>query len=205
MFYSRSSKDETTFTSDRNERYNMSDDPQFKVSWPEGTELKIDKQHLFEMRKSLEIQFKYIIYNQPGFNKFHSLGKTSFYQHFKTPDGIDFGVCNLYWDKDADDKIDYADENGNIISKQVGGWCVRWLTKQEFDNIPEEDSVISPEGKKKIEDAFEEKLNGNILKKFTKKKADKKVLPIKIKKFSTLNLVDYIILLIFIFPFKFFH
>ena len=43
MFYSRSSKDETTFTSDRNERYNMSDDPQFKVSWPEGTELKIDK------------------------------------------------------------------------------------------------------------------------------------------------------------------
>ena len=62
MFYSRSSKDETTFTSDRNERYNMSDDPQFKVSWPEGSELKIDKQHLFEMRKSLEIQFKYIIY-----------------------------------------------------------------------------------------------------------------------------------------------
>ena len=188
MFYSRSSKDETTFTSDRNERYNMSDDPQFKVSWPEGTELKIDKQHLFEMRKSLEIQFKYIIYNQPGFNKFHSLGKTSFYQHFKTPDGIDFGVCNLYWDKDADDKIDYADENGNIISKQVGGWCVRWLTKQEFDNIPEEDSVISSEGKKKIEDAFEEKLSGNILKKFTKKNADRNVLPISIKKFSTLNL-----------------
>tara|TARA_Y100000593_G_scaffold7109_1_gene13367 strand:+ start:8342 stop:8851 length:510 start_codon:yes stop_codon:yes gene_type:complete len=136
----------------------MSDDPQFKVSWPEGVELKIDRKHLFEMRKALEIQFKYIIYNQPGFNKFHSLGKTSFYQHFKTSDGIDFGVCNLYWDKDADDKIDYADKDGNIISKQVGGWCVRWLTKQEFDNMPEEDSVISPEGKRKIEDAFEEKL-----------------------------------------------
>ena len=40
--------------------------------------------------------------------------------------------------------------------------------------------------------AFEEKLRGNILKKFTKKKADKKVLPISIRKFSTLNLFDYV-------------
>ena len=58
----------------------MSDDekPEFKVSWPEGTQLRIDKEHLFEMRKALETQFKYIIYKQPGFNKFHSMGKTNF-------------------------------------------------------------------------------------------------------------------------------
>ena len=69
--------------------------------------------------------------------------------------------------------------NGNIISKQVGGWRVRWLTKQEFDNMPEEDSVISPEGKKKIEDAFEEKLKQAALanlKRFQKEEREKQEL-----------------------------
>ena len=53
--------------------------------------------------------------------------------------------------------------------------------------------------------AFEEKLSGIILKKFTKKNADRKVLPISIKKFSTLNVVDFEFYLIFIFTFKFSH
>ena len=132
--------------------------PEYQITWPEGAELKMDPKHLMEIRNSLETQFKMMIYKQPGFKYFPSMGNTNFFQHFRTNDGIDFGVCHLYWDKDADDKIDYADKDGNIISKQVGGWCVRWLTKQEFDNMPEEDSVISPEGKRKIEDAFEEKL-----------------------------------------------
>ena len=52
---------------------------------------------------------------------------------------------------------------------------------------------------------FEEKLKGIILKKFTKKNADRKVLPIRIKKFSILNFVDYEFCLIFIFTFKSFH
>ena len=155
----------------------MSDDekPEFKVSWPEGTQLRIDKEHLFEMRKALETQFKYIIYKQPGFNKFHSMGKTNFFQHFRTPDGIDFGVCNLYWDKDANDNIDYADEYGNIISKQIGGWCVRWFTKAEFDAMGH-DNVVGDDPK---EDEFAESLRKVALanlKKFQKKHEERKEL-----------------------------
>jgi ubiquinone biosynthesis protein COQ9 len=49
----------------------------------------------------------------------------------------------------------------------------------EFDNMPEEDSVISPEGKKKIEDAFEEKLKQAALanlKRFQKEEREKQEL-----------------------------
>ena len=143
----------------------MSDEegkPQSKVAWPDGAELKIDGKHLLQMRAALEKQFKHIVYNQPEFNTFRSMGKTNFFQHFRTPDGIDFGVCHLYWDENADDGIDHVDEDGNIIPKN-GGWCIKWHTKAEFDKLSNKESIISTEGMETIHNAFAEKLRTTAL------------------------------------------
>ena len=99
--------------------------PEYQITWPEGAELKMDPKHLMEIRNSLETQFKLMIYKQPGFKFFPSLGNTNFFQHFRTNDGIDFGVCHLYWDKDATDNIDFIDENGKVEERR-GGWRVRF-------------------------------------------------------------------------------
>ena len=108
--------------------------PDYQITWPEGAELKMDPKHLMEIRNSLETQFKLMIYKQPGFKFFPSLGNTNFFQHFRTNDGIDFGVCHLYWDKDATDNIDFIDENGKVEERR-GGWRVRWLPKGCYEVV----------------------------------------------------------------------
>ena len=85
--------------------------PEYQITWPEGAELKMDPKHLMEIRNSLETQFKLMIYKQPGFKFFPSLGNTNFFQHFRTNDGIDFGLCHLYWEIDATHNIAFIDEN----------------------------------------------------------------------------------------------
>ena len=75
----------------------------------------MDERSFQEMRKGLEIQFKYILYRKPGFKFFHSIGNWNFFQRFKSDDGkIDFGVLHVYWDKDAENMIDYVDKEGNF-------------------------------------------------------------------------------------------
>ena len=130
--------------------------PEYQITWPEGAELKMDPKHLMEIRNSLETQFKLMIYKQPGFKFFPSLGNTNFFQHFRTNDGIDFGVCHLYWDKDATDNIDFIDENGKVEERR-GGWRVRWLPKGCYEVIGEP-SPISTEGYKKVAKAMAERL-----------------------------------------------
>ena len=58
---------------------------QYKFEWPKGAELKMDKKDLDEIKKTLELQFKHIIYSQPGFKYYPAMGNTNFFQHFKTP------------------------------------------------------------------------------------------------------------------------
>ena len=130
--------------------------PEYQITWPEGAELKMDPKHLMEIRNSLETQFKLMIYKQPGFKFFPSLGNTNFFQHFRTNDGIDFGVCHLYWDKDATDNIDFIDENGKVEERR-GGWRVRWLPKGCYEVVGDP-SPISTEGYKKVAKAMAERL-----------------------------------------------
>ena len=130
--------------------------PEYQITWPEGAELKMDPKHLMEIRNSLETQFKLMIYKQPGFKFFPSLGNTNFFQHFRTNDGIDFGVCHLYWDKDATDKIDFIDEDGKVEERR-GGWRVRWLPKGCYEVVGDP-SPISEEGYKKIATAMAERI-----------------------------------------------
>jgi hypothetical protein len=110
--------------------------PKFRIKWPEGSQIKLESEHLLTIRRSLEAQFKYYLYSQPNFKNFHKEGKYSFFQHFQTEDGIDFGVINVFWDSSIkDDNIDYIDSNGNIMEKSQGGWRSRWFTRNEFDGM----------------------------------------------------------------------
>ena len=110
--------------------------PRFRIQWPEGAQLKMEKEHLLQIRKSLELQFKFYLYGQPDFKNFHKEGKFSFFEHFKTTENIDFGILNVFWDSSiTDDNIDYIDSNGNIMDKSPGGWRSRWFTKSEFDSM----------------------------------------------------------------------
>ena len=97
-----------------------------------------------------------MIYKQPGFKFFPSLGNTNFFQHFRTNDGIDFGVCHLYWDKDATDNMDFIDENGKVEERR-GGWRVRWLPKGCYEVVGDP-SPISTEGYKKVAKAMAERV-----------------------------------------------
>jgi len=113
--------------------------PRFRIKWPEGSQIKLEPEHLLTIRRSLEAQFKFYLYGQPNFKEFHTTGKLSFFQHFQTEDGIDFGVLNVFWDNSIkDDNIDYIDSNGNIMEKSQGGWRARWFTRNEFDGMNSE-------------------------------------------------------------------
>ena len=92
----------------------------------------MDERSFLEMRKGLEMQFKHMIYNQPGFKFFHSIGNTNFFQRFKADDGTDFGVLHVYWDKDAENMIEYVDKDGNVRPhSKKGDWRHRWLKHED--------------------------------------------------------------------------
>ena len=125
----------------------------YTLKWPKGASFQMDEKSITEIRNSLEMQFKHIVYSQPGFRFFQSIGNTNFFQAFKTNDGIDFGVGHLYWDKTAQDNIDYVDKDGNIMDKQKGGWGFRWLPAGCFEPVGDP-SVISKKGHQIIAEEF---------------------------------------------------
>jgi hypothetical protein len=113
------------------------------------------------MRQGLEVQFKHIIYKQPGFEFFHSMGNRNFFQRFRTNDGIDFGTLHVYWDKNAENNIVLVDpETGERTNRAKGDWRHRWFKPDEKPEPipPREDSIISEEGMKKIYTAHAEKI-----------------------------------------------
>ena len=132
----------------------MADDKKpFHINWPKGATLTMDDKSFQEMRKGLEIQFKHIIYNQPGFEFYHSIGNTNFFQRFKTNDGLDFGTLHVYWDKTTENNIvTYNSETGERTNNAKGDWRHRWFKPDEqLEMVPSrENSVISEEGMKII-------------------------------------------------------
>ena len=131
----------------------MADDKKpFNINWPKGATLTMDDKSLQEMRYGLEVQFKHIIYSQPGFELFHSIGNRNFFQRFRTNDGIDFGILHVYWDKDAENNIvTYNPETSERTNNAKGDWRHRWFKPDENPEAvpPREDSIISEEGMKK--------------------------------------------------------
>ena len=51
----------------------------YKFEWPKGAELKMKKEDLDEIKKTLELQFKRVIYSQPGFKYYPAMGNTNFF------------------------------------------------------------------------------------------------------------------------------
>ena len=140
----------------------MADDKNpFHINWPKGAALTMDEKSFQEMRQGLEVQFKHMIYSQPGFEFYHSIGNTNFFQRFRTNDGIDFGTLHVYWDKDAENNIVLVDpETGERTNRAKGDWRHRWFKPGEKPEPipPREDSIISEEGMKKIYTAHAQKL-----------------------------------------------
>ena len=132
----------------------MADDKKpFNINWPKGATLTMDEKSLQEMRYGLEVQFKHIIYSQPGFEFFKSIGNKNFFQRFKTNDGLDFGTLHVYWDKDAENNIvTYNPETSERTNNAKGDWRHRWFKPDEKPEAvpPRENSIISEEGMQKI-------------------------------------------------------
>ena len=132
----------------------MADDKKpFNINWPKGATLTMDDKSLQEMRYGLEVQFKHIIYSQPGFELFHSIGNRNFFQRFRTNDGIDFGTLHVYWDKDAENNIVTCNpETGERTNSAKGDWRHRWFKPDEKPEAvpPRENSIISEEGMQKV-------------------------------------------------------
>ena len=85
----------------------MSAPHKYTLKWPEGASFQMDEKSINEIRNSLEMQFKQIIYSQPGFRFFQSIGNTNFFQAFKTDDGIDFDGFFMTAFRDANNNGDF--------------------------------------------------------------------------------------------------
>ena len=140
----------------------MADDKNpFHINWPKGATLTMDEKSLQEMRQGLEVQFKHIIYTQPGFEFYHSIGNTNFFQRFRTNDGIDFGTLHVYWDKNAENNVVLVDpETGERTNRDKGDWRHRWFKPGETPEVvaPFGNNIISEEGMRKIYKIHAEKL-----------------------------------------------
>ena len=112
-------------------------DHKYTLRWPEGAKFIMDEKSINEIKASLESQFKHLITKQPGFKFYHSLGNTNFFQHFRTADGIDFGVCHFYWEHKE--------------------WKIRWLPTGNYTPIGKP-SPVSDEGWRLIHKAFADKI-----------------------------------------------
>ena len=114
----------------------------YHITWPKGTQITMDERSLQQIKDSLEHQFRQAISKMPGFQFFHSIGNTNFFQHFKTADGLDFGVCHLYWEKE---------------------WKIRWLPAGCYEVIGKP-SPISEEGWRILDREFSQRIRQTAIK-----------------------------------------
>jgi hypothetical protein len=84
-----------------------------------------------EMRFMCATQMKFGLYRNPAFKFFHSMGVHDLFQGFKS-DNIDLGVFHFYWDKNAENTIEYIDPvTGERTNKAKGDWRERWYNVGE--------------------------------------------------------------------------
>ena len=142
-----------------------------KMSWHDTIEEGHSKINKEQMRLTASFHMKYELYKKPEFRFFHSIGNTNFFQRFKTDDGIDFGVLHVYWDKDAENMIEYVDENGNLTPHSKGGdWRHRWLKHEDGYPVvaPRGNSIMSEDGWRKVLQIHADKMKEALEKSATK-------------------------------------
>jgi len=102
-----------------------------KMSWEDTIEEGHNKINREQMRLTASYHIKSELYKKPEFKFFHSLGIFNFFQGFKSDD-LDLGVYHLYWDRDAENTIEYYDpKTGERTNNIKGDWRERWYDPGE--------------------------------------------------------------------------
>ena len=98
-----------------------------------------------QMRLTAAYHVKYGLYKDPAFRFFHSMGIFNFTQGFKNDD-LDLGVFHFYWDRDAENTIEYYDPNtGERTNNIKGDWRERWYEPGEEIEPVEMDNPYRPD------------------------------------------------------------
>ena len=118
------------------------------ITIEEGQEFANVKQQQInrkQMRLTAAFHIKHGLYNKPEFKFFHSLGIFNFFQGFKSDD-LDRGVYHLYWDRDAENTMEYYDpKTGERTNNIKGDWRERWYDPGEEIKPVEMDNPYRPD------------------------------------------------------------
>ena len=121
------------------------------ITIEEGQEFANVKQQQInrkQMRITASFHMKHGLYKKPEFKFFHSLGIFNFFQGFKNDD-LDLGVYHLYWDRDAENTIEYYDpKTGERTNNIKGDWRERWYDPGEEIKPVEMDNPYRPDPQK---------------------------------------------------------
>ena len=116
-----------------------------QLSWEDTIEEGHDKINREQMRLTASYHMKYGLYKNPAFKFFHSMGIFNFFQGFKNDD-LDLGVFHFYWDRDAENTIEYYDPNtGERTNNIKGDWRERWYDPGEEMEPVEMDNPYRPD------------------------------------------------------------
>ena len=104
------------------------------ITIEEGQEFANVKQQQInktQMRLTAAYHMKYGLYKDTAFKFFQSIGIFNFFQGFKNDD-LDLGVFHFYWDRNAENTIEYHDpETGERTNNTKGDWRERWYEPGE--------------------------------------------------------------------------
>ena len=115
------------------------------MSWKDTIEEGHNKINKEQMRLTASYHMKHGLYKRPEFRFYHSLGIFNFFQGFKN-DELDLGVYHLYWDRDAENTIEYYDpKTGKRTNNIKGDWRERWYDPGEEMKPVEMDNPYRPD------------------------------------------------------------
>ena len=102
-----------------------------QLQWKDTIEEGHNKINREQMRLTASYHIKHGLYKDPAFKFFHSMGIFNFFQGFKSDD-LDLGVFHFYWDRDAENTIEYYDpKTGERTNNTKGDWRERWYEPGE--------------------------------------------------------------------------
>ena len=118
------------------------------ITIEEGQEFANAKQQQInktQMRLTAAYHMKYGLYKDPAFKFFQSIGIFNFFQGFKNDD-LDLGVFHFYWDRNAENTIEYHDpKTGERTNNTKGDWRERWYDPGEEMKPVEMDNPYRPD------------------------------------------------------------
>ena len=116
-----------------------------QLQWEDTIEDGTNKVNREQMRRTASFHMKHGLYKKPEFKFFHSMGIFNFFQGFKSDD-LDLGVFHLYWDRDAENTIEYYDpKTGERTNNIKGDWRERWYDPGEKIKPVEMDNPYRPD------------------------------------------------------------